>query len=387
MVRTRTSSEQRDLSSADRQLVGLGRLADITSVNPANGRSEQEKFLAHARNGERYNPRYEYVRPRRDLAAARAALASMVFDDTPLGQVFAGVAEETTKRLRMIESVGKDDFTARSIEVYGFPTERLIRQAQSILRSLPQDPAPDIRPITAEDLAERLKRELDKYQAKWLLEISDRAAAKVNVIPSQEKIELKSGERFSEGEARRLIVHEINAHLLRALNGRLQPFKIFATGLADSERTDEGLATVVEELTETIRNDTFRLYAGRVLAASLSRTSSFFEVFSELSHSFSQEEAFYITQRVKRGLMDTSKPGGFIKDYIYLDGRDQVKRYLDDHGDIELLYCGNIGIRDVPLVKALIAERILNPPAHLPSFLTSIKRGENAQLTLASFDA
>lgn len=358
-----------EFSSADRQLAYLAQVADITWVNPVNGAEEREQFFSHIRKGKSYNPHYQYIHPQQDLAEANAILSSLSFERTSLGQIFSDLVAETSRRIRLIEAVGHDHFSDRSIEVYGSPSERLIQKATRILRLLPQDPETDTQRLSAQDLAEMLMREIEKYNTKWTIEISDRASAKVNVIPSLEKIEVKKGEEFSEAEAQRLIVHEINAHLLRAVNGSMQPFKIFATGLADSERTDEGLATIVEEMTGMIRNRTFRLYAGRVMAAYLSQTNSFYDVFSELCNAFSEKEAFYITQRVKRGLSDTSRPGGLIKDYIYLDGREQVKRYLQDDGDIEVLYCGNTSVRDAHIIKELMSEGIVKPPKYLPWFL------------------
>lgn len=52
-------------------------------------------------------------------------------------------------------------------------------------------------------------------------------------------------------------------------------------------------------------------------------------------------------------MSDTSKPGGFLKDYIYLKGDLLVTDYLKTGGDIEDLMLGKVGLRDVAILKKL----------------------------------
>ncbi len=74
---------------------------------------------------------------------------------------------------------------------------------------------------------------------------------------------------------------------------------------------------------------------------------SFVELFSDLSKYI--EDPFrrwkYVL-RVKRGLEDTSQPGGFFKDKVYLKGAVQIlkNRKIIDFDD---LYCGKIHIEDL----------------------------------------
>ncbi len=56
--------------------------------------------------------------------------------------------------------------------------------------------------------------------------------------------------------------------------------------------------------------------------------------------------------RVKRGLMDTSEPGGLYKDQVYLEGAVAIlreRKYLDFHG----LCCGKISLDDMKRLGAL----------------------------------
>ncbi|MDY6769446.1 MAG: hypothetical protein SVU88_00570, partial [Candidatus Nanohaloarchaea archaeon] len=59
--------------------------------------------------------------------------------------------------------------------------------------------------------------------------------------------------------------------------------------------------------------------------------------------------AFIRAYRVKRGLQDTSRPGGFIKDHIYFQG---YRRLEQEPGLAADLYAGKLGFDDVGLVDA-----------------------------------
>lgn len=63
-----------------------------------------------------------------------------------------------------------------------------------------------------------------------------------------------------------------------------------------------------------------------------------------------------MTLRVKRGLEDTSIPGCFPKDYVYLHGREIVCQYLKEGGREEDLFLGKVSLEEIPRVKAILAQ-------------------------------
>src|SRR5205823_4533715 len=95
-----------------------------------------------------------------------------------------------------------------------------------------------------------------------------------------------------------------------------------------------------------------RIFAGRVLASRRALTASFRRVFEELrDEGFDEQQAFSITKRVKRGLGDTSGPGGYIKDHIYLEGDLLVEQFVAQGGDVRRLYVGKIGLQQLDLLE------------------------------------
>src|SRR5690606_40320706 len=86
-----------------------------------------------------------------------------------------------------------------------------------------------------------------------------------------------------------------------------------------------------------------RTLAGRVVAGqALMEGGNFNTIFQLLfdHHGFSQEHAFNITSRIMQG-------GGFLKDIIYLKGLIELRAYLMNGGDFELLFAGKFGFNHI----------------------------------------
>jgi hypothetical protein len=80
---------------------------------------------------------------------------------------------------------------------------------------------------------------------------------------------------------------------------------------------------------------------------------------------------------MKRGLYDTSEPGGFTKSIVYLEGMTEVWQYLKKSNfDVEGLYYGKIAAEDVN--KA----REMNPDfkPQLPHFYTQDRQAYEKQI-------
>ena len=65
---------------------------------------------------------------------------------------------------------------------------------------------------------------------------------------------------------------------------------------------------------------------------------------------------------MKRGIHDTTNPGGFLKDHAYLWGRMLVEEYVVAGGDLEPLYVGKIGLEHLSDVH----ELGLRPARYIP---------------------
>ena len=69
---------------------------------------------------------------------------------------------------------------------------------------------------------------------------------------------------------------------------------------------------------------------------------------------FSPEEAYALTQRSKRGLIDTSKPGCLIRDHIFMSGHRKVRTLTPQKR--KMLFTGRIATHHLPIVEELLKE-------------------------------
>ena len=74
--------------------------------------------------------------------------------------------------------------------------------------------------------------------------------------------------------------------------------------------------------------------------------------FLQQTYDLSDDLAWKLCIKAKRGTADQSKPGAFTKDLAYFKGEREVVKFLKDGGGIKDLYVGKITIGDLELVRA-----------------------------------
>jgi hypothetical protein len=99
----------------------------------------------------------------------------------------------------------------------------------------------------------------------------------------------------------------------------------------------EGLAVYNEITQKKITKSAMNTYLQRLQAVS-KLDLSFREIYNYLINFITPQLAFVMTYRVKRGMADTSEPGGYEKDAYYLMGYFEVKDFVDKGGDLKDLY-------------------------------------------------
>lgn len=142
----------------------------------------------------------------------------------------------------------------------------------------------------------------------------------------------------NENNLKRLIVHEIETHILQRHNiYQSNNPMLRLTKLHEARLYAEGLAVYNEVMTKTITRGAYETYWLRLKAVTLLQ-HSFREIFDDIVDEVPPEKAFMITYRVKRGMGDTSAPGGFPKDASYLYGFEKINEYVKKGGKISELY-------------------------------------------------
>lgn len=151
------------------------------------------------------------------------------------------------------------------------------------------------------------------------------------------------------------LYHEIGTHALRRINYEQQPWykKKKHFGFQSYLQTEEGLASL-----HTLIPKSFQLAhsaALRYIVTAWSQQESFVGVWNKLSQYVQDEQRrWLIVLRQKRGMTDTSQPGGFTKDAMYFAGMVEVWNWLNEHDfNPSDLYWGKMALADIEKAKQM----------------------------------
>lgn len=287
--------------------------------------------------------------------------------DPTLAYILRDKRLEIEKQLLMLEERGTPNFKYTGESLYGIVETETLDAAQTILENFPvQEHRKDIEYLDATGFAHFAQQELDFYQKKFpklelKLEIRPDIAG---IMVSGTKL-LISDKLHMDGERTdALIQHEIGTHILTYCNGRLQPLKQMYAGFAGYDKLQEGLAVLAEYLVGGLTRNRLRLLAGRVIAVhAMIKGEKFPAVFHQLKavYNFPDKTAYYITMRVFRG-------GGLTKDGVYLSGFLKLLAYLENGGELDLLFSGKFNHNHIPLIRELTLRGVLHKPM-LPNYL------------------
>ncbi|MFH1063503.1 MAG: tyrosine/phenylalanine carboxypeptidase domain-containing protein [Candidatus Woesearchaeota archaeon] len=343
------------LKNIDASLQQVINPVSFFEINPINNESEKIKVLADPD----YDPYFIYPELDFDYDAVQSRLNSIDDHDSAFGELLSRKRNLFIDKCEMLNNRGSKKFTVFSRKVYGTPSNEALDHSANLLTLECEKEAKTIDPITAKH---RIQAEVNHYGFGYDVDTKNMSASAA-VLVSKKKIFIKDNFMFSDNFIKRLVIHEIGTHVLRAENGREQPFMMFFHGFPDYLATEEGLAVVNEERFGLLNNENIKNYAARAVAVQMALTKSFSEIYKYLLQFFQPSTAFRITTRVKRGIADTSRPGGCQKDYVYIDGYLKVKKYLAEGGSINDLYVGKIGIEHLDIVKEM---QSLNKPKYTP---------------------
>ncbi|XP_051578161.1 microtubule-associated tyrosine carboxypeptidase isoform X1 [Myxocyprinus asiaticus] len=170
-----------------------------------------------------------------------------------------------------------------------------------------------------------------------------------------------------------MLRHEIGTHYLRGVNNSLQPWATsvgrMQFGLKPANPTEEGLASLHSVL---LRKQPFLWRAALLYYTVYHATNmSFSQLFSHIAR-FVQDPAvrWEYCLRAKRGQTDTSKPGCFSKDQVYLDGILKILRHRRNIDFKILTSLGKVSYEDVDRLRHLA---VLNG-TRIPHFMQDEER-------------
>jgi uncharacterized protein (TIGR02421 family) len=343
------------LKGIDKALHDATRKISFLAINPSNIDEEKVKVFAD----ENYAPQFIYIPFSHDLDAVEDELNSVDDHDSLFGSLISEKRDLFIDKCEMMRRIGSPKFSSFARKVCGLPKESTLSRAAELVSLECVEEKCDINASAAVNL---LDAEIKHYGFPY--KVKQKAMSSLAAVSvSDQCVFIRKGASFSERYIRRLIAHEIGTHILRAENGREQPFLMFMSGFPGYLSTEEGLAVWNEERFGLLTNETMRLYAARCVAVEMAKTKSFSSIYKHFRGLFGDDGAFKLALRVKRGLSDTSKKGGFTKDFVYLEGYLAVKDFIDKGGSLNELYWGKIGIEHLPVLRQMTG---ISSPRFLP---------------------
>ncbi|MCX6706154.1 MAG: DUF1704 domain-containing protein, partial [Candidatus Woesebacteria bacterium] len=332
-------------------------------LRPVNLEEEKKKFLENFS----YNPQFVYPELKFDSKILRQRLALIEEDEEPLDKIFAAKKEELIKKITLLEHVGEESFTEKSVNLFGKPDENIVEECEKLLLETKKFSFREKETINSSEAKNKFEEVFAAYGLKnWKVHIKEEMVTDC-VAGKSNTLFVRKDAMFSEKKLQKLIVHEIETHILTAENGKHQPFEIFNRGLANYLITQEGLAiyNVTHQLENTIHGS-FKAIALEI-AVNEAMKGSFVNTFEKiLSFGLPMENALRITLKVKRGLTDTSLSGAFTKDLTYFNGYKQVEKFVAEGGNLKDLYIGKFNLEDLALIKKIEG---LVAPKYLPKWL------------------
>ena len=338
-------------------------------INPLNLKEEKKHFFSKLSKGKRYNPQFHYRQLPENVSDINITLStlrtSFLNMTHPLSSRYIVLIDTTVKALKAFENRASSQFSSWLTSLYGAPSLRLLNAAERILQNI-TSVKKEVQDITAEQTAALFKQALNERQfLDWEIVVEE-MPARMSINQMNSQVKVKASAMFSESEIKRLLVHELDTHILRAENAKKQPYLLFRYGFPSYLKTEEGLAIFSEEQSGLLSDIDRHKYAMRVKAAEKACHMGFYDLFKYLSNYMDHEDAFSMTLRVKRGLADTSVKGGYTKDQVYLDGYISVKSMTMN--DRLKLYYGKIGKEDIALLKDIPLVEMITYPKWIKTF-------------------
>ena len=325
----------------------LGRLRNQLSfstslLTPVNYREEREKFFQNSKS----NPQFIYKRPADDPSVHRRLLVlTEQIRDTALPREISSYlrhfAEDLHHAYLTRWAIGTPVFAKYAKRMYPYS----IRSADALIRRLPDFSFAEVtgEPLhTAEEMRLMFQQYIFAHPHISTVNVTVDYLNDHTVRAGHRRLTIGAAIKRNRKNVKRLIVHEIESHLLQRHNLHIADSALLRLQrFSEKELYSEGLAIFNEIYTGLLTKSAYEYYYYRLKAVELI-DRSFREIFDELTYHIGDKKAFLITSRVKRGMGDTSRPGGYPKDAAYLLGFQEVHEYLKNGGPYELLYLSRV---------------------------------------------
>lgn len=293
-------------------------------ITPTNLATEEERFFSL----EDYSPRLEYD-----------------WNDQDLKEFVQGAPQGEPLAKALLSQDGEALTTAASAFFDVKFREGDIKLAQSLVAHPPVSSDG-----TAEECAQLMRQKLARLGIDYTVEVVDQRGFQCRPSHRKRVLKLSKYMHLQFPSLDSITNHEL-VHIIRAVNGEYNHISASKRYLP----TEEGLACLVQdEMLKCPTASSFQ-HALEYLAAYLSQTSSFREVYNFfIEHGSDPKNAWLRGIRQKFGLKDTSKPGGLVKSGMYFYHENLLRSC--SQSELLRLFVGKISLADLPAYPEYVGK-------------------------------
>ncbi|MEZ5220372.1 MAG: DUF1704 domain-containing protein [Ilumatobacteraceae bacterium] len=340
-----------------------------TFLTPLNRSEELAKVVAGIDRFSPYEPKFVFNPVPNELVDVVSSFGSRLLSDGYWWDILRTEVDRVRMMLSALASRSPAEITAASSFLYGLPSPEVLTLARTVLSEVQRVPHEEaecdsIGHLDAAETRDHLLRALMRAGlSEWNVVVEPSMNSRMSVRSAARLVRVRGDVKLTKAELRRLVVHELGTHVVRAVNGALQPGVFFEVGFPGYLSTEEGLASHNEMAHGVSDGATRRRIALRALGVDMAVGHSFFETALFLAKFTTSAEAVEISMRVKRGIESGAADGTYSKDHVYLTGEAAVRSLLTERPDDEpLLSIGKVGVREIPMVREMLELGHLVPP-------------------------
>ena len=319
-------------------------------LTPLNLENEQKKFLKI----KNYNPQLIYPElPADELKNLLQSIekAKVNSTDRITSHIIHNTLKELSLKIKLLLARGASAFSDISLTLYQCSyNQKLLNQAKQDI--LIKEKFGDQELLTAEQTVRALRNYLkNTYNiTDWTIKVSQATDFYIRTKPIRKLILISRSINWDFCDLDNTFAHEIDGHIIRTVNASKQRNLRYQKTWPFYIKTEEGLASYLGDYFSTTGKLSLKHHALKYLGGHLAKKSSFSQVFDFfLNGGFTPPLAFRRTFRLKRGFEDTSMPGCYGRESMYYEGMLEVKRYIENGGDLKKIYAGKMGLQDIHL--------------------------------------
>ncbi len=341
---------EEQLLKLDKEIMDIDKKLNILKIiTPKNISSEKLKFIESKGT---YIPQLEYNEINFNVKELFTKITKIEIPDIPLSWIFKRKKDEVINKLYFIQAF--QDQNIEGLNYYGkllyweITKENLEYTTDLIINR--EEIKKEKEFLTIEEIKKYITKFNYIYNINIHLvekEIGSRFSVK------WDSLLIKNGSLVGKKEMRSVVAHEIETHYLRKINGLKSKYSIFAVGTSDYLITEEGLAIYNQWKFVTKNDAKYYGAAERYCLIDFWLKHSYKEFVQELikTYNYDYGSVFNYLARLKRWVKDTSKNYIFLKDIIYINWFLQVKKFIENGGNINELYFGKISLQDLAEIK------------------------------------